>query len=141
MSFDVEKVNGLLKKDDFVSKLKADLSEEGIIKTFGSKEISLTKEEALGFKQTLAERYKLSDEQLNVSGGKIGIEHGVHDVFEGVGHVIGGVGKGVASVVVGTGKGIGKAAWGVVQMPVSLVRDVGKGIYEGVKDGVTGGKK
>ena len=136
MSFNVEKVNNLLASQDFASKLKEDLSDEGIVKAFSSEGISLTKEDAQGFKQTIASLNKLSDDQLNISGGKMGIEKGVHDVFEGVGHVIGGVGKGIAKVTVETGKGIGKSVWGVVQIPASLVRDVGKGIYNGVKDGI-----
>lgn len=148
MSFDVEKVNSLLKKDNFVNKLKADLSDEGIVKTFGSEGISLTKEDAIEFKQTISTKYELEEDNLNVSGGKMGIEQGVHDTFEGVGTVIGGfvkgakdvavgTAKGVKDVAVGTAKGVGKSAWGLIQIPGSVVRDIGVGVYSGIKDSIT----
>lgn len=35
MSINVEKVNSLLESGGFAEKLKADLSDEGIVKTFG----------------------------------------------------------------------------------------------------------
>ncbi len=156
MGFDVEKVNGLLASQDFVSKLKADLSDEGIVKTFGNEGISLTKEDAQGFKQHISRLYKLSDEQLNVSGGKISIEKGIHDVFSGVGHVVGGAAKGVGTVAGGIAKGVGTVAggavkgvgkvakgigygvgnvtWGAIEVVGSAVQSLGKGIYDGVKD-------
>ncbi len=140
MSFDIEKINDLLKKDDFVNKLKADLSDEGIVKTFGNEGVSLTKEDAIEFKQIIAKKYELAEDQLNVSGGKMGIEKGVHDTFEGVGTVVGSFVKGAKDVVVGTAKGVGKSAWGLIQIPGSIVRDVGRGVYCGIKDGITGNK-
>ena len=174
MSFDIEKVNNLLQQDGFTNKLKRDLSNEGIVKTFGDVGVSITTEDAQDFKKRAMQYYnkyskehngpveELSDNQLNVSGGKISVEKGVHDVFKGagtvirstakgvgtvmgstargVGTVVGGVAKGVADAAVGTGKGVGRSIWGIVQIPGSLAIDIGKGIYDGIRDGITGRK-
>lgn len=127
MNFDVEKINGLLQKEDFINKLKADFSDKGIVNTFGTEGIKLTEQDAQGFKQTVIDLSRVPDDTLNVSAGtngsKIGIEKGIHDTCEGVGYVVGGVFK-----------GIGKAGWGVIQVPVSLVRDVAKGVCSGLAD-------
>ena len=165
MSFDIEKVNNLLQQDGFTNKLKRDLSDEGIVKTFGDVGVSITTGDAQDFKDHAMQYYheyskkhyngpveKLSDNQLNVSGGKISVEKGVHDVFKGagtvigstargVGTVVGGVAKGVADAAVGTGKGVSRSIWGIVQIPGGLAIDIGKGIYDGIRDGITGRKK
>lgn len=124
MNFDVEKVNGLLQKENFINKLKADFSDKGIVNTFGNEGIKLTEQDAQEFKQRVIDLSRVPDDTLNVSGG-IGIEQGIHDACEGVGNIVGGVAK-----------GIGKAGWGVVQIPVSLVRDVSKGIVGGLADSI-----
>lgn len=124
MNFDVEKINGLLQKEDFINKLKADFSNKGIVNTFGIEGIKLTEQDAQEFKQTVIDLSRVPDDTLNVSGG-IGIEQGIHDACEGVGNIVGGVAK-----------GIGKAGWGVVQIPVSLVRDVAKGVCSGLADSI-----
>lgn len=129
MNFDVEKINGLLQKEDFINKLKADFSDKGIVNTFGIEGIKLTEQDAQEFKQTVIDLSRVPEDALNVSGGtnesKIGIEKGIHDACEGVGNIVGGVVK-----------GIGKVGWGVVQIPSSLVRDVGKGVYDGLKSSI-----
>lgn len=129
MNFDVEKVNGLLQKENFINKLKADFSDKGIVNTFGNEGIKLTEQDAQEFKKTIIDLSKLPDSALNVSAGanesKIGIEKGIHDACEGVGNIVGGVVKGVA-----------KSGWGLAQIPVSLVRDVSKGIVGGLADSI-----
>lgn len=129
MNFDVEKVNGLLQKENFINKLKADFSDKGIVNTFGNEGIKLTEQDAQEFKKTIIDLSKLPDSALNVSAGtdgsKIGIEKGIHDACEGVGNIVGGVAKGVA-----------KSVWGAAQIPVSLVRDVARGVVSGLADSI-----
>lgn len=146
MSINVEKINSLLKSGDFVEKLKADLSNEGIVKTFGGEGIKLENKDAQDFKKVISGLYEMKDNDLDVSGG-VSIEGGFKNIgkgiggmiggtVRGVGTVIGGVAKGVGTVAGSTVKGIGRTVWGAAEVPLSLVYDVGKGIYEGGKEGL-----
>lgn len=135
--FDVEKVNALMREEGFVEKLKSILSDSGsneeIIKLFGENGVKLENSDVEDFKATLSSISELSEEELNVAGGKIGVEDSFKNIGQGVGNVVGSAIKGVATVVKGTAVGVGRTAWGVVEIPVSLVYDVGKGLYKGVK--------
>ncbi len=146
MSINVEKVNSLLQSEGFVEKLKSDLSEEGIVKAFGDGGIQIGPKDARAFKKVISGLYELADSDLDVSGG-VSFEGGFKDIGKGVGNLVGGtakgvgtvasgVAKGVGTVVGSAAKGVGKTVWGVAQIPLSLVYDVGKGIYEGGKEGL-----
>lgn len=123
MNSDVEKINGLLQKEDFIDKLKADFSNKGIVSTFDTEGIKLTEQDAQEFKKTVIDLSRVPDDALNVSGGnKIGIEKGIHDTCEGAGVAVG-------SAVEGATESI----WGLVKIPLKLAYDVGEGMYDGLK--------
>ena len=129
MSFDVKKVNQLLKSEEFVAKLKLDLSNEGIIKSFNEEGVKLDAKDAEDFKKILSELNKklskkeLDNDLLSAAGG-ISVTDGLRHVGKGIGAA--------ARGVVNVGEGLAHTAWGVVELPISLAKDVGVGLAEGI---------
>ena len=133
MSFDVNAANKIFANPDIVNEIKAHLSsDQDLVNIFTKAGCTITAEDAQDLRNYLMGLNKLSEDQLEVSGGKMNIENGVHDVFKGAGQIIGSTARGIGSIAVGTGKGVGKTVWGLVQIPASLVRDIGKGMYDGI---------
>lgn len=85
MGIDIQKVNSLLKSENFVEKLISNLSNEGIIKIFGDEVIKLEIKDAQDFKKVISGLYEISDDSINVSGGKISFEIGTKDIGKGIG--------------------------------------------------------
>ena len=136
-----EKINQLLRSQDFTDQLGNAQSQDDIKKLFASNGVTLNDEDVNGFAQELQKRaLNLSGSQLDeISGGKCAIgtiREGVGDIAKGVGRGIGytagGVAKGVGSFAYNTGKGVGKIAWGTVKIPASVVVEAGKGFWKGL---------
>jgi hypothetical protein len=135
MTIDIEKINECLKKPSLMEELKKNMSVENIKKQFKLEGIEISDTESEEFRNiVLGLKKKISEDGLESVVGGFGNASGAKDISGALNAVCDAVSRGSGYVIGSLVVGAAKITWGALKLPIELVYDFGKGVYEGGKN-------